>query len=959
MGRESELAALREALPGRSGPAVAALIGGEPGSGKSRLVRELASIAAGDGIRVAYGACDAEVPVPYGPFAQALEPVVGEAAGPQLAPLLGRDLAGKPVGDPDAERLRLHRAAAAALSQACEDRPLVLVLEDVHWADGATIALLRQLLRSPASERLLLIATYRDAPADVGTDLAAAVAEMRRSEAVLHLRLRGLSAADVGRWVRRVAGAGEDAALGGLPEELLALTAGNPFMLGELWRSLDELDALRTDAGGVRLDRSLAGLASPDGVRDVVGDRLGRVDPGVRAVLELAAVAGPEFRVDVIHRALASAPEGAPAGPAAALAHAEGLGMVEPVPPSAVSYRFAHELVRRAVVERLPGLRRAELHLSVATAMEELGAAGPAELAHHFTAAAAVGGAERAVAHGRAAARAAAAAAAHDQAAVHLARVRELTPSGAAERTVLSLELGEEQTRAGDAPGALDSFREAAALARADADARVLARAAIGFEEACWRPGITDAGAVEILEEAERALERDDALARDLVRVRCGLARALAYRGEYARAERIAAGAVADARALDDPSGLARALVATFFAAGGRPSPELAADLAEAHEVARRAGHREVEIEADIWRMVVLTRMGDAAGARERLVAVQRAGEQTGLPFVLHVAEQAAAALALAEGRLADSEAAAERSREWGEQLRGRDSHGVYGIQVFNVRREQGRLGELAALARILAAEAGEAWRPGLVALLAETGLDEEARAQLGALLRDGTALRDEGGIAVAGLAYLAEAAVTLGDVEAARALRPALAARAGEVLMVANLVACLGAAERLEGMLAATEGDHEAAVALLETAIARDAELGFATWVAWGAHGLARALRGRGAPGDRERAAQLDARASQMAERHGLAALAARVAAAAAPPAPDPGDLSPREIVVLRLLARGRSNREIGRELHISEHTAANHVRSILRKTGSANRTEAADRARRLGVIDTPAEPV
>ncbi len=921
-------------------------------------MRELARHAAADGVRVAYGACDAEVRVPYGPFAQALEPVAGAASDPALAALLGRDPGGAPLGDPDAERLRLHRAAAEALARSCEERPLVLVVEDVHWADGATLALVRHLLRSPPSERLLMVATYRDATADVGPELASIIAEMRRSEAVLHMRLRGLSATDVGRWVRGVAGTDDDAALGALPEELVALTAGNPFLLGEVWRSLDELDALRADASGVRLDRPLEGVASPNSVRDVVGGRLGRVDPATRAVLELAAVAGPQFRVDVLERALDHSGDHAPADLAAALTSAEALGMVEPVPPAALSYRFAHELMRRAVVDRLPGLPRAELHLAVATAMEAVGAVGPAELAHHFTAAAAVGGAERAIAHGRAAARAAAAASAHDQAAVHLARVVELTPVGAPGRTALVLEMGEEQTRAGDVPGALASFRAAAGLARDGDDADALASAAIGFEEACWRPGITDAGAVEMLEEAERALGADRAPTLALIQVRCGLSRALAYRGEYARAAEIAAGAVADARALGDPRGLSRALVTTFFASGGTVSRELADALAEAHETARRAGLRETEIEADIWRMVVLTRLGDVHTARERLAAVAAAGERTGLPFVLHVADQARAALALAEGRLADAEAAAERSREWGEQMRGRDSGGVYGIQLFNVRREQGRLAELAPLARVLAAQAGDSWRPGLVALLAETGLSEQARVELAAVLRDGAVLRGDGGIAVAGLAYLAEAAVALGDAEAARVLRPALAARAGEVLMVANLVACLGSAERLEGALASTAGDHEEAIPLLETAIARDAELGFATWVAWGAHALACALRGRAAQGDRERAAQLDRRAGDLADRHGLAALGARVAAAAAPPEPDPGELSPREVVVLRLIARGRSNRDIGRELSISEHTVANHVRSILRKTGSANRTEAADHAHRRGLIDSPPGP-
>ncbi len=829
----------------------------------------------------------------------------------------------------------------------------MLVLEDLHWADGASVALLRSLVRDPPSERLLIVATYRDAAADVGPELAAVVGELRRSEAVLHMRLAGLSVGEIGRWIHHAAGLSDAADVGDLPAGLAALTGGNPFLLGEVWRTLQETGALTVAADRVSIERPLASVASPEGVRDVVAGRLGRLPSDTRAVLECAAVAGPEFRVNVLDVALSPGPAGgsAPVDLPAALVAAEALAMIEPTSPAGIAYRFAHELVRRAVVDRMPTPRRAELHLRVAEALEALGAAGAADLAHHFTAAAAVGGRERAVEYGVAAARAAATAAAHEAAAEHLAQVVNLVSPGP-EHAELTLELGAEQTRAGDLAAALDTFSAAAGLARAEGDADLLARAAIGFEGACWRPGIADAGAVELLREAEAALLGPGGGVR--ARVRSGLARALAYQGHYGRAAEIASEAVAEARSEGSEKILAEALIGTFFASGGRAAGDVAEALAEARDIADRTGDRELAIEAATWRVVVLTRLGDTAAAHRQLDELRRAAEAAVLPFALHVAAQFEASLALAEGRLDDAEANVELSRRWGELLRARDVSGSHGIQMFNLRREQGRLGELAPVARLLAAGADSAWRPGLVALLAETGFRDEARAELGSLIRSALPSLTDGGVATAGLAYLTEAAFALDDREAALALRPILADRGGEVLMVGNLVACLGSADRLVGMLAATAGELDAAVEHLERGIARDAELGFRTWVAWGAHALARTLRERRAAGDRERAATLDERAAEVAGSLGLAALVTRIGAAPPPvAAPAPDDLSPRELVVLRLIAAGRSNREIGVELVISEHTVANHVRSILRKTGCANRTEAADYAHRRGLVD------
>jgi DNA-binding CsgD family transcriptional regulator len=181
----------------------------------------------------------------------------------------------------------------------------------------------------------------------------------------------------------------------------------------------------------------------------------------------------------------------------------------------------------------------------------------------------------------------------------------------------------------------------------------------------------------------------------------------------------------------------------------------------------------------------------------------------------------------------------------------------------------------------------------------------------------------------------------------------PELEPLAGTNLMVGHLVSFLGAAERYLGMLAATVGERELAERHFDEALRRNSEMGATTWAAHTAYEYARFLLGCG---EQERAGQLLERAGAMARGADLAALAGRIDSLAEADRVGalPDDISPREAQILRLVARGLSNRELGEELSISEHTAANHVRSILRKTGCANRTEAASDAHRHGLAST-----
>ena len=823
VGRSRELLTLRAIVPhAESEGRRIALVGGEAGSGKSRLVREFAREVSGEGVLVLYGACDAVVRTPYRPFVEALDQLVrttdpevlraelGSAGGEltRIFPDLSARLGGLPEAvatDPDTERHRLHTAVTDLLAGACRRQPLVLVLEDGHWADGPTLQLLRHVSRSVPDARLLVLATFRDTEADVPAELADALADLRRSDDVVRLRLAGLTDDDVTEYVRRSAGAEVDPALAELAHAIRALTEGNAFLLSELWRTLVETDALVVTEGGLRLTRPLEEIATPESVREVVSQRLSRLDATTRDLLELAAVAGTEFGLDLLRRA---APEELTR--LDALEPAVRSGMIEEVPGPGLTYRFTHELVRRALYDRLSGLRRAELHLRVGEALEPDAAQtgrALADLAHHFAAAAPIGGPERAVGYSLLASSVASGALAYEEAAAHLRVALRIGIGDEWIRAETLIELGTALFRAGTSLDSLQAFREAAEIARGLGDGELLTRAATGFEDACWRPAMHEQGARILLEEASEALSDEDSRLR--VALLSGLARTLEFEGASAQAATIRNEAIAMARRIDDRQGLATVLMRAYWARSTLTFPEILAMLTEACDLAEQIGDIDIEAEAMEWRVATLLAMGEIEAARAQSAVVLAMAQRMRQPFILHVAEHYESSLALFEGRLADADAAAERSRDWGLLLTGRDASGIYGIQMFGIRREQGRLAELAPVIRVLATDdrGGSAWRPGLAALLAELGMHDDARRELARVREDGLD-GFRAGLWVASLTYLADAATAVGDRDAAELLYPELEPLAGTNVMIGHGVACYGAGDRYLGMLAATLGE-------------------------------------------------------------------------------------------------------------------------------------------------------
>jgi DNA-binding SARP family transcriptional activator len=449
VGRRKELDALRALLArveqGEGGQV--ALIGGEAGSGKTRLARELAHEAAEHGTLVLYGAANADVNVPYQQFVEALEFLAQVSEPAAFEELIGGDrddlarllpgVGSSPVplaGDAETARRRLHAAVSALFVRVSREHPLLIVVDDIHWTDVPSAQLLRHLARTVPAGRIFLVVTYRDRSEAVRPELMAALADLSRFEGVARVRLGGLSDDDIGAFVEQSAGATASAELAATLGEL---TDGTPFLLCELWRALVDTDALDSSGAGVRLTRPPAELSSPESVRDVVRYRLSRLAPRTTAVLEVAAVAGPDFELSLL----------GDEGPVfAAAEEAVASGMIEAVSDTGVAYRFTHELVRRALYDRLTSVRRAELHLRVGEALERHYGVNLdrllADLARHFTLASSVAGVDRAIHYNIRAASAAAQALAYDEAARMLSTALELGIDDATVRARAELELG-------------------------------------------------------------------------------------------------------------------------------------------------------------------------------------------------------------------------------------------------------------------------------------------------------------------------------------------------------------------------------------------------------------------------------------------------------------------------------------------------------------------------------------
>jgi predicted ATPase len=545
VGRQAELAALTADLDAAAGgPGGVVLLAGEPGIGKTRLAEELAAKATARGALVLWGRCwEGEGAPAFWPwiqlvrgYVQASDPAAlrhdvgaGAADIAQLVPAvrdLVPDLPAPPPTEPEAARFRLFDSLAGFLRAAAARRPLLLVLDDLHWADVPSLALLRFVGRELEGAGLLVVGIYRHAEVDGGQALLGTIADLTRGRGCRRLLLGGLDQRDVASFVALVAGVAPPP---GLAAAVYRRTDGNPFFVTEVVRLLASKGGL--DPGHAGSPWVAAG-GLPEGVKAVVAERLARLSDDCHRVLEVAAVVGRDFQLRALQPASGLATERL----LGLLEEAEAARVIASVPGGLGRWRFAHALVREVLYEGLPAARRVGLHGRVGEALEAVYAADPgphlAELAHHFVTAA-PGGQEmvaRAVQVASLAGRRALELLAWEDAAGlferALAALELAERPDQRERCELLLALGEARMAASDVAAARAAYQQAGELARRIAAPELLARANLGLGLA-FTAGIVDPVEVGLLEEALVALGEGDSLLR--ARVLARLARALLF----------------------------------------------------------------------------------------------------------------------------------------------------------------------------------------------------------------------------------------------------------------------------------------------------------------------------------------------------------------------------------------------------------------------------------------------
>src|SRR5437762_227541 len=481
-----------------------------------------------------------------------------------MAPLLlGEELVGDPAsasngpgagGAPDQRRFLLFDNAARALVRRARRQPVLFVLEDLQWADRSSLLLLEFLAPRLRSAAVVLLATYRDLDVIPDHPLYAALAAVSRHPHTQRLVLRGLEPDALARFVAATAGLLPSAPV---IEAMLRDTGGNPFFVSEVVRLLaseGQLERLTADASGP--------LGVPPSVREVIGQRLARLSPAARDLLDLAATIGVEMPVAVL-----AAATGQPAMQVlAALEEPLAARLVTEAREDPGRWRFTHALVREVLYEALGPARRAALHRAIGDALERLHGEldGPHldELAHPCTCAAPGGSVEKAVEYCTRAAVRAMERYGFDESARHYERALALVP-GTQQRRRGELLLGYARARkiAGDPQAAGQSFFEAADLALRLGDAELLAQAAL--RDGLWWAVTSyadDQRAMALLEEACTRLGGGDSPLRAAVLAQ--LATGMAYAaGQLARGWALAGDAVAMARRLGDPVLLVQCLV--------------------------------------------------------------------------------------------------------------------------------------------------------------------------------------------------------------------------------------------------------------------------------------------------------------------------------------------------------------------------------------------------------------
>jgi class 3 adenylate cyclase len=874
-----------------------ALISGEAGVGKTRLSAQLALDAHGEGATVLYGRCDEELGVPYQPWVQAVSHLVVEARQPlleahverfggdlaRLAPALRdrvRSLPSPRESDPETERYLMYAAVAGLLEGAGERERLLLILDDLHWADPPTLSLLRHVLAAGSSMRALVVGTYRDSDLSRDHPLSAFLADLHRDRGGERIKLTGLDTADVLSLIEALAGHDLEEDGRALAEEITRESAGNPFFAGELIRHMTEAGAIvHEDGGRWHVVGEVAELGLPQSVREVIARRVERLGPDGRTALTAAAVIGRDFDLDLLV-AVAGLPQ---AQLLDLLDEAVAASLLQENSQRAGRFTFVHALVAHTLYDGLGPTRRAVLHRQVAEALEEQCGDEPGErlgeLAAHWAAAVVGADTTNATDYARRAAERALEQLAPDEAVRWYGKALELHGEASAdnrsERCELLIGLGEAQRQIGN-PQSRRTLLDAARLAQELGDTDHLARAVLANSKG-WvtasRFDAVDSERVQSLEAAAQALPHDDVRRAQVLAL---LAYELHQGGDEERCRELAAEAVSTARAAGDVAALAQTLANASAATWGTDTLQQRREVSdELAELVQRLEDPRLRFWAALRRMVVGLQAGERAQAESSLATIRAVAASVPEPSIAWTWLKLESIWSLVEGDLQASERWAIQAHGVATAAGEPDAESSFAGHMSRVRYFQGRYAELVepALAGARGADGLPSWRAAAALALIESGRTDEARDI--ALSEDVRSLRRDEFWFIAMLVW-AQVCARLAVRDRAEDVYELLAPFSGQLAAGGTILS--GSVDWALGVLAAALERYDDADRHFAAAAEFEAGLGAPLLLARTRAGWARALIARGESGDLDRAQKMLEQAEAVAERLGAAGVAREV---------------------------------------------------------------------------------
>jgi len=916
VGRVPEMAALHAAIADAfAGRGRLVLLAGEPGIGKTRTAHEFAEKARQQGALVLAGRCyEGDGAPPFWPWVQivraysadrdpaALRTEMGTGAA-NIAAVIAEvrerlpGLSLPAALEPEPARFRFFDSLTTFLKNIGQVQPLVLILDDVQWADKPSLLLLRFLVRELADAHLLIIGTYRDVALESQHPLAQLLEEIVREPHSQRLVLRGLTAEEVTRFI--------ELATGTTPSEPLSTTlakeaGGNPFFISEIVR------LLVAEGGHAALytPRVALTIPLPQSVREVINRRLERLSAECKRMLSLASVIGREFSMPTLAQMKNTNCDQL----LEVLDEALTARLVTAVPHVVGSYSFAHALIREALYTELPTARRVQLHRHIAEALETIyghnrqsapatnvspvlsissAGQGLAELAYHFfEALRGESDADKAIAYAVQAAEQALAVLAYEDAVTHYERALQALeykqPLEGRQRYELLLALGTARTKTGDIPQAREACKQAAEEARKLQNSELLAHAALGFEKFGVPIGVVDHDVVHLLEEVLGVFGTEDSALR--ARMLARLAWELHFSAsDGERRAQLSQLATAMARRVGDKGALAAALDSRRRSLWGPGDiHERLAAMNEILRLAEETGDGERSIQGQFDRIVDLLELGDMLAVDEGIAAYARRAEELRQPRYRWNWTVLQTMRALMEGRFAGAEQLAMQTLTLGRKIESPTAINFFGVQMFSLSREQGRLQELESAVQNFVAQypTVPAWRAALASLYSELGRETEARTEFTRLAVNDFVNLPRDSTWLVGATLLAETCAFLADSHHAVLLYERLLPYAEHNVVVGDGAACNGSVSRPLGLLAATLHRWQEAVAHFESALRMNTRMGAKPFVTRTQYEYAATLLARHQPGDDAQARALLAPALVTAQELGMKGLEKKIAA-------------------------------------------------------------------------------